>query len=197
MPRRQTPDPLALRIGQRIRNLRQQAGLSLEKLAYESELGSKGHLSDLERGLTRPTITTLQAVADRLGVALLDLVSFPEDGARERLVEALRAVPDPEIDRLVARFAKEPSALPAPTSDDALRVGESRRDEADPYLRALGEGLRAERERRGKGVEEIARAAGLDAERYRAVEAGAWDLPIRRLARIAEALGTELRDLLP
>lgn len=97
MPRRQNPDPLAQRIGQRIRQLRQRAGLSLEKLAYESELGSKGHLSDLERGLTRPTINTLKAVADRLGVPLLDLVTFPEDSERERLVEALRELPDEEV----------------------------------------------------------------------------------------------------
>lgn len=188
MPRRPQPDPLALRIGQRIRSLRQQAGLSLEKLAYESELGSKGHLSDLERGLTRPTITTLQAVADRLGVALFDLVAFPEDGGRERLVEALRTLPESEIDRLLQRYGEGRAGL---------MVGEASREEGDSFLRALGEKLRAAREKSGKGVDETARAAGVDAERYRAIEAGAWDPPIRLLARIAAALGADLRELLP
>ena len=66
MPRRSTPDPLAERIGARIRVLRNEAGLTLEKLAYESEVGSKGFLSDVEKGLARPTVETLQAIADRL-----------------------------------------------------------------------------------------------------------------------------------
>lgn len=189
MPRRQTPDPLALRIGRRIRELRQQAGLSLEKLAYESELGSKGHLSDLERGLTRPTITTLQALADRLGVALLDLVSFPEDGARERLVDALRSVPGEEIEELLARYGVGAEGT-AP-----VRVGEAPRP--DPYLKALATRLRTERMRRGLSLEEVARAAGIEAARMQAAESGAWDVPIRSLARISEALGAQLRDLLP
>ena len=49
MPRRREPDPLAQAVGQRIRQLRQEAGLTMEKLAFESELGSKGHLSNIEK----------------------------------------------------------------------------------------------------------------------------------------------------
>ncbi len=71
MPRRSTPDPLAQRIGARIRELRQEAGLTLEKLAYESEVGSKGFLSDVEKGLARPTVETLAAIAERLEVQLI------------------------------------------------------------------------------------------------------------------------------
>ena len=52
MPRRSTPDPLALAIGQRIRQLREEAGLTQEKLAYEIGM-SKGFLSDIEKGLAR------------------------------------------------------------------------------------------------------------------------------------------------
>jgi len=47
MPRRTTPDPIALAVGARIRQLRREQGLTLEKLAYESDLGSKGYLSDI------------------------------------------------------------------------------------------------------------------------------------------------------
>src|SRR5437773_12286253 len=75
VPRRKVADPLARRVGDRIRSLRKAAGLTGEKLAFESELGSKGHLSDIENGLARPTIRTLKVLADRLGVVLLDLVT--------------------------------------------------------------------------------------------------------------------------
>ena len=92
MPRRSTPDPLAQRIGARIRELRKEAGLTLEKLAYESEVGSKGFLSDVEKGLARPTVETLSAIADRLEVALLDLVTFPDEDERQRLVDRTRAL---------------------------------------------------------------------------------------------------------
>lgn len=186
MPRRPTPDPLALRIGQRIRRLRQRAGLSLEKLAYESELGSKGHLSDLERGLTRPTITTLQALADRLGVALFDLVAFPEDGQRERLVEALRELPPPELERLARRYAP---------GDAAFLVGERPKERSEALVRLLGRRLREARAASGRRPEAIAAAAGLDTEAYLALEAGEGDPSVRALAGLAEALGVAVWEL--
>lgn len=92
VPRRSTPDPLAKRIGARIRSLRKEAGLTLEKLAYESDLGSKGFLSDIETGLARPTVETLRAIAERLDVDLLDHVTFPGDSDRQRLVDRTRAL---------------------------------------------------------------------------------------------------------
>ncbi len=101
MPRRLRPDPLAKRVGARVRALRNEAGLTLEKLAYESELGSKGHLSDLEKGLVRPNVATLQVLADHLGVALLDLVTFPEADKRQRLVDATRRLTGDVLERLL------------------------------------------------------------------------------------------------
>lgn len=187
MPRRQTPDPLALRIGQRIRKLRKKAGLSLEKLAYESELGSKGHLSDLERGLTRPTIATLQAIAGRLGVALLDLVTFPEEDDRQRLVEALRTLPEREIERLVRRYA--------PSRPSALRVGEPGRDRGEALSRRLGERLRERRLELRRDAAEVAGRAGLGTEEYLAIEAGEADPTLRTLAQIADALEIPLHEL--
>lgn len=101
MPRRSTPDPLAAQIGARIRELRQEAGLTLEKLAYESEVGSKGFLSDVEKGLARPTVETLAAIADRLDVRLLDLVTFPDEDDRQRLVDRTRRMTKGAIRRLL------------------------------------------------------------------------------------------------
>ncbi len=106
MPRRLRPDPLAKRVGARVRALRNEAGLTLEKLAYESELGSKGHLSDLEKGLVRPNVATLQALADHLGVALLDLVTFPDDDRRQKLVDATRRLPADVLERLLREIQR-------------------------------------------------------------------------------------------
>ncbi|MCU0655056.1 MAG: helix-turn-helix domain-containing protein [Polyangiaceae bacterium] len=99
MPRRQTADPLAASIGQRIRALREREGMTLEGLAFKSDQISKGHLSDVERGLVVPTVGSLQVLASCLGVDLLDLVTFPEETPRQRVVELSRHIPDELLHR--------------------------------------------------------------------------------------------------
>ena len=46
------------KIGMKIRNLRNQNGLTQEELADRTEL-TKGFISQLERGLTAPSVSTL------------------------------------------------------------------------------------------------------------------------------------------
>lgn len=74
----------------------------MERLAYESELGSKGHLSNIERGLVRPTAHTLKVLADALGLLPLDLVTFPVDDARQQLVDRTRHVDAQTLRRWLA-----------------------------------------------------------------------------------------------
>lgn len=78
----------------------------MERLAYESEVGSKGHLSNIERGLVRPTAHTLKSLADRLGVTLADMVTFPDGGDRARLHDLTRHLPPPRL-RLLLQEAEE------------------------------------------------------------------------------------------
>jgi transcriptional regulator with XRE-family HTH domain len=66
--------------------------MTIEQLAEESETGSKGHLSNIERGLVRPNIYTLKQVADGLGVKPLDLMTFPRRSVRERLIDLTRSL---------------------------------------------------------------------------------------------------------
>jgi transcriptional regulator with XRE-family HTH domain len=101
MPRRESPDPVAAKIGRRIRGLREERGLTQEKLAYEGGLSSKGHLSGIEKGLVRPTIHTLVLLAERLQVDLLDLVTFPDDSPRQQLVDRTRQMKPGTIRRLI------------------------------------------------------------------------------------------------
>src|SRR6185369_11035046 len=94
MPRRKVPDSLSLAVGERIRSLRHEEGMTIEQLAKESEAGSKGHLSNIERGLVRPNIYTLKRVADGLGVKPLDLMTFPKKSLREKVVDLTRRLKD-------------------------------------------------------------------------------------------------------
>ena len=101
MPRRKEADPIATQIGARIRELREEVGLTQEKLAYEAGLKSKGHLSGIEKGLVIPTLPTLSLLAERLNVELLDLVTFPEESDRHNLVNLTRRMKVGTVRRLV------------------------------------------------------------------------------------------------
>jgi transcriptional regulator with XRE-family HTH domain len=100
MPRRHRPDPFARKVGARIRELRAEAGLTLEGLAFQADV-SKGHLSDLEKGLVRPNTQTLKLLADQLGITPFDLLVFPDDGLRQQLIERTRKLSRTALMRLV------------------------------------------------------------------------------------------------
>lgn len=104
MPRRREPDPLAQAVGRRIRSLREEASLTMEKLAYEADF-SKGHLSNLERGFVMPTVATLQVLASRLGVLVADIVSDPDGSDRERILELTRRLPAGTLKKLVRELS--------------------------------------------------------------------------------------------
>src|SRR5262245_7775712 len=84
---RREPDPLAARIGHRIRALRKSEDLGFDAFVEETSLG-RGYVSELERGLVIPTIGTLARVAKALDVTIADLVIGESD--RERLFQDLR-----------------------------------------------------------------------------------------------------------
>ncbi|WP_439498105.1 helix-turn-helix domain-containing protein [Bosea sp. (in: a-proteobacteria)] len=65
-------------VGVGLRRLRRERRLSLEELASRTSL-SIGFLSQIERGLSSPTLRALAGVADALGVGLADL--FPNGEA--------------------------------------------------------------------------------------------------------------------
>lgn len=69
MPRRTDPPEARLRrFGQRVRQLREQHELTREKLAELSGLSPRA-LTYLEHGRSAPTVVTVFAIADALGVA--------------------------------------------------------------------------------------------------------------------------------
>jgi len=102
----------------------------METLAFESEIGSKGHLSNVERGLVHPTAHTLSGLAERLGVELADLVTFPEETERGRLFDLTRKMPPARVRALLHDaeeiVARTPRLRAAETTE---RWGRRRRSE--------------------------------------------------------------------
>lgn len=71
------PDGVAESVGGRIRSARQRLGLSLRALSAEAGV-SIGLLSEIERGLTDPSLQTLRHVSRALDVPLFDFFQPPE-----------------------------------------------------------------------------------------------------------------------
>jgi transcriptional regulator with XRE-family HTH domain len=73
-----------LAVGMRLRDLRRKANLSLETIASRSAL-SVGFLSQIERGLSSPSLRVLATLADVLGVGIAALFGDPSnDGSAPR-----------------------------------------------------------------------------------------------------------------
>jgi len=64
-------------VGQRIRDLRRTRAMSLEAVAARTDL-SFGFLSQIERGLSSPSLRVLATLADVLGVGLAGLFGAKE-----------------------------------------------------------------------------------------------------------------------
>lgn len=62
-------------IAKQVKALRVQQGLTMEKLAYESGI-SKGGLSEIERGMKEPRISTLIKIAECLDIPLKEFFDF-------------------------------------------------------------------------------------------------------------------------
>ncbi len=79
-------------VGQRIRELRRSRKLSLETVADRTDL-SIGFLSQIERGLSSPSLRVLATLADVLGVGIAGLFGAKEkaDTARDAIVTREKA----------------------------------------------------------------------------------------------------------
>jgi transcriptional regulator with XRE-family HTH domain len=94
---------MALAVGKRMRELRKELKFGFDAFVGETELG-RGFVSELERGLTVPTIHTLAHIAAAFELTVADLV-VTDATARERLFEATRGLDEAEVEELL-RMAK-------------------------------------------------------------------------------------------
>ncbi len=78
-----SPDPEAQRVGRQIRSLRRTASLTMVELAAKAGV-SQPFLSQIERGLAAPSLTTILSLAEALGVQPGQLLGPPaRDGSVE------------------------------------------------------------------------------------------------------------------
>lgn len=86
-------------IGLRIKCLRGDKGLTLQELASESGV-SKSMLSQIERGMTNPTLAILWSLTQSLGITVAELLADAEesaDGSMPVFMELTKAHHIPEI----------------------------------------------------------------------------------------------------
>jgi len=82
---------VAREVGMKVRQLRQERGWSLEKLALESNMNAT-FLGHVERGLRCPTVYTLQRICDGLGISLSELFLYSADPSNESLAHHVEQV---------------------------------------------------------------------------------------------------------
>lgn len=78
-------DDTAGSLGARVRSLRRERGLTLKALGAQAGL-SHPFLSQLERGLARPSLASIERIASALGVPVMELWADTAAPARPRLV---------------------------------------------------------------------------------------------------------------
>lgn len=67
-----------MNLGLRLREFRQQAGLSQEKLAWSAGI-APAFLGQLERGMKSPTVKTLDKLSKALNISIAELFTGPID----------------------------------------------------------------------------------------------------------------------
>lgn len=99
---------LANQLGERIRQLRQERGLSLSQLAHESEPQlTRFHLSHIELGQRLPSIQVLCGLAERLEIEPFELLLLPGTSKRTSIAKMVMLLPPYRQDDLHIALEKE------------------------------------------------------------------------------------------
>jgi len=89
LPRTRKNPELNRKIGARVRELREAAGLTQETLAWDCDL-DRGYLCHIEAGRRLPSLAVLAQIAARLDADLLDIVAAVVSEDRAALVKHAR-----------------------------------------------------------------------------------------------------------
>lgn len=182
-------------LGQRMRHFRAEAGLTLEQLG--SDVGvAASQLSLMENGRREPRLSLLDAIAERLGVAVSDLLDDVAPTERAGLeIELERAQANPVYARLGLPVVRAGRGMP----DDTLRalVGlhreiarRSQEAIATPEeARRANTALRAQMRERDNHIPEL---EDLAEDALRAVGHSGGALTHRSVTLMAQQLGFEL-----
>ncbi len=99
---RKKPDPIARKIGERIKRLRSQPERDFNFDSWVEEVGlGRGHLDEIEKGLVSVTILSLVKIAKALDLTLSDLVAIGGT-KRERLLDLTAKLSGEQLEKLIA-----------------------------------------------------------------------------------------------
>lgn len=117
-----------LKIGEKLRRLRRENGLTQEELANRAYL-TKGFISQLERDLTSPSIATLRSILDVLGVDLSDFFrNVPQESVVRRKNTRVLSSVSTEGCQVYFLLAKAMGRLMDPVLVDLARGERTRED---------------------------------------------------------------------
>lgn len=74
-PSYKVPEPIGIRFGRHLHNIRTSRGVTQMQLAERSGL-DRSFISDMERGVKEPTISTLELIALSFNVPMQELLKF-------------------------------------------------------------------------------------------------------------------------
>ncbi|KPX50192.1 putative phage repressor [Pseudomonas syringae pv. helianthi] len=80
-------------LGQHIRKLRKEKGLSQQALAHACGWESQSRIGNYEKGTRQPSLQDIRKIADTLGVSFVDLVAFTDDNAQPLVVKLKDSAP--------------------------------------------------------------------------------------------------------
>lgn len=165
-PQRRRPPALDVRedVGRRIRTHREESNLSLRELARRLGISASA-VSQIETGKSRPSVTTLYAVIDELGLSVDDLFS-PMGPA---------AAPASPGRRASAQSRRWPAGL------------NMRED--------VGRRIRAHREESNLSLREFARRLGISPSAVSQIETGKSRPSVNTLYAVIDELGLSVDDL--
>lgn len=126
-----------MNLGMRIRQFRNMAGLSQEKLAWKAGI-APAFLGQLERGLKSPTVKTLEKLTRALGIPMAELFSGPvdlsdeKDTAIKQIVYQIRDLPVESIQNLsvIIQQTREMASRPLPAAPKPEVASEEKPAEA-------------------------------------------------------------------
>jgi len=191
---------LTYKLGVKIRILREAAGFTQERLAEVANI-SVNFMGYIERGERSPSIKTLEKIAKALKVTPKELFEFADNEEKELayqtlLVELRKCSPD-DI-RTITENVKGLSTSTRTSATLSFAYSEkegSLMNSIDALPQLIGTRIRQIRINRGWTQENLAAKAGMDFTSIGAAERGVRNLSLKSLARVADALGVTMAEL--
>lgn len=83
---------------------------------------SKGHVSEILRGVSSPSVTTLIKLAEALEVEVKDFFVFPESNKRHRVIALLETCPSETLEAICGFSLRRTKPGPSGTTDKGALV---------------------------------------------------------------------------